>query len=148
MLTQILAACRCRAGNVSIEVAFVVTVLLALAVGAVDFGRYGLAHVTLSSAARAGAQYGMQSQSSAGETTLIEQAARDDSGDPDLNVAARQFCECPGAGEVDCSATCADGDYALMYVEVTTQGEHELLFDYPGIESPIQIVARSRMRVR
>ncbi|MGF1611422.1 MAG: TadE/TadG family type IV pilus assembly protein [Kiloniellales bacterium] len=148
MLAQILAACRCRAGNVSLEVAFVVTVLLVLAVGAVDFGRYGLAHLTLSSAARAGAQYGIQSQASAGETAMIEQAARHDSGNPSLDVAVRQFCECPGAGEVDCGITCADDDYAMMYVEVTTRDELELFFDYPGVESPMPLTARSRMRVR
>jgi len=142
--------CKSDGGNVSLEIAFVLTFLLVLAIGAVDFGRYAMANLSLESATRAGLQYGMQDQAAATEISQIVQAVRDDAGDTDgsIGVTARQYCSCPGETELACSASCTDGSYPEMYVEVTATDQLVLLFDYPGVAQPLPISRTSEIRVR
>lgn len=146
---SVLRGLRASSGAASIELGFVIPVLVLLAVGMYDFGRLGLEKITMTSAARAGAQYGTQGVALAGDVDGMIGAARTDAGDAALDVAARQFCSCPGMGELpSCSASCPDGEFSLMYVEVTAQDQVNLLFDYPGIGSPKAVAATARMRVR
>jgi len=65
---------RHRAGNVTIEFGFVILFMATLAVGAYDFGNLGYQKIALTSAARAGAQYGVQDQVTAANTTGMVQA--------------------------------------------------------------------------
>ena len=49
---------RGASGNVTIEFGFLILILVSLAIGAFDFGRLGYRKIAITSAARAGAQYG------------------------------------------------------------------------------------------
>ena len=141
---------RGAAGNVTIEFGILILILVSLAIGAFDFGRLGYRKIAITSAARAGAQYGTQDLVTAADTAGMIQAARNDiqdTGDA-LNIAARQYCDCPGQGEVACTVTCNDGSYSLMYVEVTVPDQVNFLFPYPGITSPQAVASTSTMRVR
>ena len=54
-----------------------------------------------------------------------------------------------GEGEVGCGVNCDDdGALAPMYVEVTAEGNVELMFTYPGIPDPVPISSTSTMRLR
>ncbi len=141
---------RHRAGNVTIEFGFVILFMATLAVGAYDFGNLGYQKIALTSAARAGAQYGVQDQVTAADTTGMVQAARNDAADTGgaLNITARQYCSCPGQGEVSCSVLCADDSFSYMYVEVTAEDQIELLFPYPYVTSPQTVTSTNTMRVR
>ncbi len=136
-------------GSITVELALLLTVLPLLALGAYDFGRYGVEQTAMVSAARAGAQAAMQSGALADPTPIIE-AARRDAGDltGTLNVAVRQFCQCPSAGEASCSAACTDSAYAPMYVEVSVSDSFDLLFHYPGLPQSLALGATSTMRIR
>lgn len=141
---------RGASGNVTIEFGFLILILVSLAIGAFDFGRLGYRKIAITSAARAGAQYGIQDLVTAADTAGMIQAARNDIKDTNnvLDIAARRYCDCPGQGEVACTVTCTDGSFSLMYVEVTVPDQVDLLFPYPGITSPRAVASTSTMRVR
>ena len=142
------------AGIMSIEFAFLVPVLVVLALGGLDLGRYGLGLSMVASAARAaraGAQYGVQDQSAAVQPLQMIAAAREDATDTTsaLNINARQYCRCLTGGEVPCGGTCADGGFPPMYVEVVVANDLDLWFPYyPGISDPVSLTASHTMRVR
>ncbi len=141
---------RHRAGNVTIEFGFVILFMATLAVGAYDFGNLGYQKIALTSAARAGAQYGVQDLVTAADTVGMVQAARNDAADTDeeLNITARQYCSCPSQGEVSCSVICDDDSFSYMYVEVTAEEQIDLLFPYPYVTSPQSVASTNTMRVR
>ena len=141
----------CESGTISIELAFVILLLVPLFLGIYDFGRYGMAHARVTSAARAGTQYGMQDFSTAADTAGMIAAARVDADDTAgaLDVTASRFCRCPGVTAVTaCSTICADGSYAPLHISVTVQGAHALLFTYPGLDQSIAVGATSELRIR
>jgi Flp pilus assembly protein TadG len=142
--------CKSVSGNVTVEFAFVIPVLVMIGMGAFDFGRMGLQKITVSSAALAGAQYGTQDFVTAAHTAGMIQAARNDANDTnnELTVTARQYCSCPTDGEVACTATCSDSSFNFMYVDVTVQDDLTILFAYPGVSKDQTIVSTSTMRVR
>ncbi len=142
---------RDRRGNVSIEMAFLVTFLLVLVMGAYDFGRLAMEQSTVTQAARAGAQFAVLDQSNATNTAGMEQAAKDEAEDPGLDVQADNFCRCPGSSaKVPCGNNCPDGQYAPLYVEVTVNETIDMLFDYPGLpeQGSYTLTSTSTMRVR
>ena len=142
---------RDRRGNVSIEMAFLITFLLVLVMGAYDFGRLAIEQAGVTQAARAGAQFAVLDQANATDTDGMKQAAKDEAEDPNLDVDARNFCRCPGdPTEVSCAANCPDGQYAPLYVEVTVTDSVDMLFDYPGLpeKGSYSLTSTSTMRVR
>lgn len=144
---------RDQRGNVSIEMAFLVTFLLVLVMGAYDFGRLAMEQSGVTQAARAGAQFAVLDQANATDTAGMIQAARNEAEDTAnaLNITARNFCRCPGSSaEVACASNCADGQYAPLYVEVTVQDTLDMLFDYPGLPeaNSYTLTSTSTMRVR
>lgn len=145
---EIRAMRRATSGALSVEMALAVTALLVLAVGSYDFGRFAMAKARLSSAAHAGAIYGIQDLSSATDTAGIEQAARLDAGDNALSVSSRQVCSCANGGEVPCGGTCDDGLSVPVYVEVTVQDTLDLLFNYPGVPQSIDLSTTNQLRYR
>ncbi len=136
-------------GSITVELALLLTVLPLLALGAYDFGRYGVEQTTMVSAARAGTQAAMLSGALADPTPIIE-AARTDASDLTgaLNITVRQFCLCPGAEEASCSVACTDNAYAPMYVEVSVSDSFQLLFQYPGLPQSLALGATSTLRIR
>jgi Flp pilus assembly protein TadG len=153
-MTQIIRALerlfRHRAGNVTIEFGFVILFMITLGIGAYDFGNLGYQKIAITSAARAGAQYGVQDQVTAADTAGMIQAARNDADDSDeaLTITARQYCSCPGQGELSCNVICDDDSFSYMYVEVTAEDQVELLFPYPYVTSPQTVASTNTMRVR
>jgi len=138
-------------GNITVEFAFLIPILVTLAIGTVDFGRVGLQKIAVTNAARAATQYGTQDLSTAGDISGMTQAAYDDYGDDGtvLTVTPRQYCTCPSSStEVTCGTLCTGGEFPYTYVEVTVSRELDLLIPYPGIASPRQIASTNTMRFR
>ena len=142
---------RDRRGNVSIEMAFLVTFLLVLVMGAYDFGRLAMEQAGVTQAARAGAQFAVLDQANATDKNGIRQAAWDEAEDPTLDVDPDWFCRCPGGSQTtDCTTNCADGSYPPLYVQVTVTDTLDMLFDYPGLPeaNSYTMTSTSTMRVR
>ena len=139
------------AGNVSIEMALVLTFLLTLILGAFDFGRLVLSHASVTNAARAGAQWAVLEQVYANDSAGMIQAARDEVDDVNnqLNITATSFCRCPSSTGTDsCTADCPDGEYAPLYVQVTVQDQVDMLFAYPGVSDIQALSSTTTMRIR
>lgn len=139
---------RAKSGSLSVEMALAVTALLVLAVGSYDFGRFAMAKARLSSAAHAGAIYGIQDLSTTTDVAGIAQAARRDATDDALSVSSRKVCSCATGGEVPCGGTCDDGLSAPVYVEVTVQDTINLMFSYPGVPQTINLSSTNQLRYR
>lgn len=139
---------RCERGAAAIELAFVASAFVALFVGAYDFGNVAREKLRINNAARAGAQYAMLGQVDSTDLDRIIQAVRDDAGDNALDVSARNFCSCSSGGEVACSTSCSDGEYAPFYVEISARKDVPLLFNYPGVTSPQTVAATVSQRTR
>ncbi|MBN4083190.1 pilus assembly protein [bacterium AH-315-B06] len=139
-----------RGGNVTLEFAAVIPVLVLLAIGIFEFGQVAITKSQIESAVKAGVQYGTQDHSAANDSAGMIQAALDDIGETNQTFAitARQFCSCPETGELSCSAVCNDGAYSPMFVEVDIQTTKALTFDYPGFPDSIDLSAVNRFRVR
>ncbi len=137
-------------GNVTLEFAAVIPVLVLLAIGIFEFGQVAITKSQIGSAAKAGVQYGTLDHSAANDPAGMVQAALNDIGETNQTFAitARQFCSCPVSGELSCSETCADGAYSPMYVEVDVQTTKALTFSYPGFPESINMSSVNRSRVR
>jgi Flp pilus assembly protein TadG len=139
-----------QSGQALLEVALVTPLLLLLAVGIIEIGRYAYYSILVADAARAGAQYGAQNLATAADTIGIRAAAENDGQNlTELNVTVKQQCGCTGSSIGDtCPATgCASPNHALVYVKVTVTGTFKSLFKYPGIPQSIDCDSTELMRV-
>lgn len=163
---------RCsQGGQALLEIALVTPLLLALALGVIELGRYAYIAILVGSAARAGAVYGAQGLAStissqgqcpSAETGIqnMQEAACSDfqnNGQPatDLSINTSTSCGCDdGRGgwtsEPDCTvasyALCTKGHWVVT-VSVKASGEFTSLFKYPGIPSSITVDQTATMRV-
>ena len=121
-----------RAGNLTVEFAFLLPVLLLLGFGALELGNVLLQHLRMAGAARAGLHYALQDHMTAIDAAGITQAARAGagSGTEGYSITPRRFCAC-GEAEVACSSTCGDGSLNRTYVEVAITGTATPLTSYP-----------------
>jgi Flp pilus assembly protein TadG len=139
-----------QAGQALLEVALVTPLLLLLAVGIIEIGRYAYYSILVADAARAGAQYGAQNLATAADSAGIRAAAENDGQNlAPLNVTVQQECGCTGSsiGGACPATTCASPNHALVYVKVTVSGKFNSLFKYPGIPSSITCDSTELMRV-
>lgn len=136
---------RCQArstsGSALVELAVVSPLLLFMALGVGDLGRVVYTSLILSHAARAGAQYGAQTNATTGDASGIRAAALDEAQDiSPVAVTSQRICECPGAGTVSCSTTmCTGYGVPQVFVQVTTTKTFQTLTPYPGIPSAVPL---------
>ena len=139
-----------QSGQALLEVALVTPLLLLLAVGIIEIGRYAYYSILVADAARAGAQYGAQNLATAADTAGIRTAAENDGQNlAALHVTVQHECGCTGSSIGGaCPATaCASPNHALVYVKVTVTGTFNSLFKYPGIPQSIDCDSTELMRV-
>jgi Flp pilus assembly protein TadG len=137
-------------GQNLVEVALLAPLLLLLAVGIIEIGRYAYYSILVANAARAGAQYGAQNLVTAADAAGIQTAAENDGQDlAALTVTSQQNCGCTGSGiGASCPATgCVSPNPALVYVKVSVSGKFNSLFKFPGIPASITVNSTEVMRV-
>jgi Flp pilus assembly protein TadG len=155
-----------QSGQALVEFALVVPMLLLLALGVIEIGRYAYIATLIGNAARAGAAYGSQSHAQAGQSADIATAASNDfqsNGQPAsaLKVVSSFSCGCDSNGTVTPSpigtnaycfvsgaTSCTGGGHFVEIVSVTASGKFSSLFNYPGIPQSITVSNLSQMRVR
>ncbi|HEV2388218.1 MAG TPA: TadE/TadG family type IV pilus assembly protein [Candidatus Acidoferrales bacterium] len=153
---------RSQAGQSIAEVALLTPILLAMLLGAVEFGRYAYIGILVGSAARAGAAYATEHLANAGNTAAIQQAADNDyqnngQNQALLTVTSTDTCGCdngsypivtqscfPGTGGAP--PTCSPGSHWVVVVSVTASGTYSSLFTYPWIPNSITLTRTSTMR--
>jgi len=154
-----------QCGQALIELAFVIPMLMVLALGVIEIGRYAYIAILVGNAARAGTAYGAQSLPQSADTSGIAAAAGADfqSNGQDvtlLNVPPGNqvtACGCDNGGTVtsfNCDPTvyalagkCPGGGHWVVTLSVTASGTFQSLFHYPGIPGFITISRTSSMRV-
>ncbi len=142
-------------GSVVVEIALLTPVLLLMLIAAVDFGSFIYQKMQLQSAARAGAQFAIQSDATITDTTGIENAVRTaselDFGG--VTITTTEFCGCSDGSEsapdttTGCSGTCTGGEFPGLFVRVVVTGDFTPLFPYPGIPNPVSLEAETSLRV-
>jgi len=157
-------------GQALLEMALVTPLLLAMALGVIELGRYAYISILVGSAARAGAVYGAQGVTYANSSpqlpcssalTGIQQAACADFSSNGqalgtLEISSSVSCGCDTNGSLAPSAcstiinasagTCINGHWVVM-VSVEAAGTFNSLFNYPGIPKSITVDRTATMRV-
>jgi Flp pilus assembly protein TadG len=148
-----------ESGQTLLEIALLLPMLVLLALGVIEFGRYGYLGILVANAARAGTAYGTQTLPQSVDTTGITNAAKNDfksNGQlpANLTVTSSVVCGCDNAGTMataTCTGvgagTCASGHWEVV-LSVTASGTFSSLFNYPLIPSSLTVTRLSSMRVR
>lgn len=135
-----------QTGAALLELAFSLLLLLPILFGAIDLGRAYYLSIEVSSAARAGAQYGVQnSADTAGMQTAATNDAPDVSG---ISATAVYGCECSDGSSVTplCGSAPSCATNVVNYVQVNTTATYTPLFPWPGIPSSIPLHGQAMMR--
>jgi Flp pilus assembly protein TadG len=127
-------------GQSVLEVALMSPLLLLMLFGMVDLGRWVFQAMEVSSAARAGAQYGIQTRLTSVDNAGITAAAKNDVPDiPTLTVTPATFCQCANAmggsgSNVLCTGTglCSTSNI-VVFVKVDTSATFQTWIPYPRI---------------
>lgn len=142
---------RDTAGNVTIELAVVMSVFALLAMGGFDISRMAKESHEMEQIARSAAQWALLNQGAAAETDVIEQKAVEAAGmhADDITATATNVCICAESGsEIDCDVgTCPGDEVSQLFVEVTVTKPFVFLFDV-GIAGDFTLEGTARLRVR
>ena len=142
-------------GQAIIEMTLLLPFFLLLLMGVIDFSRVFYTALAVTQAARAGAQYGAQSNGTSQDTAGMAQAARtaaqDDIDTSSLTVTATDYCMCTADGVTltpmaSCTAACANT--RQIYVQVTVAKTFQTLWNYPGIPHSITLNRTAIMRAQ
>ena len=119
-------------------------------IGLIDFGGAIHERMQLTSAARAGVQFALQSSGNVDDTAgiLLAVSRAGELVDADITITTFQFCGCPDGSAASCGGTCGGGGQAGTYVSVTVVEQFKTLFTYPGISNPISLQGEAVFRVR
>ena len=137
-------------GQALLELTLLLPIFLLLLIGTVEFGRLAYASIEVADAARAGVQYGAQSNTAAANNAAIQQAATYDAPDiKGLTAVATHTCKCSsGAASANCLASdCATGTHLVEWVQVNTTAVVDPLFHLPGLPNIFTLKGQAIMRV-
>jgi len=129
-----------------IELALVLPLFLMMLVPVVDLGQGFYAAIEVTSAAHAGAMYGVENPS---DTDGMIQAAKAGASNlSDVTATAAYGCECSdGTSAVaSCASTPSCTYNYVSYVDVTVTSPYRTVFAYPGLPSSMNITREFRLR--
>jgi len=151
---------RSQSGQSLVELAFLTPILLLLLIGTIEMGRYTSLSILMGNAARAGAEYGAQNATTAGDSAGIQKAAMADLTDisgfkAQPTVASTFVCGCDNGGSIipspetnaACKTSCNVSSHLVTSVQVTVTGTFSSMFNYPGIPTPLTITSTATERV-
>ena len=138
---------RLQRGQAYTEMAFCAVAIAALMLVIADYSRIYFIAIALNSAARAGAQYGIQNLTTAADVTGMQTAAANDDLNLSMSPVASQFCECSvGGSTVSCTNPgCSN---PLVYCQVTTSATFTPFWKWPGINGSVALSGKAVMRAQ
>ena len=143
-------------GQSLLELAFLTPLLLLLLIGCIEVGRYAYYSIAVGNAAHAGAAYGSQNTTTAGNTVNINAAACYDfngtSANCGITVSTQYVCQCDNNGTFyaapNCQTSdCASTDVLVPYIEVTATGTFTPIFNFPGFQQSFTVTRKATMRI-
>ena len=135
-------------GSAMVEFAILAPVMVLVFIGLIEISRYAYYALLAANAARAGAQYGAQSTSTALDNTGMQTYANADlPANSHVSATSRYFCLTdPGGAPTTCPTGTAQSGVAY-YIEVDTTGTYNSLFKYPGIPQLVPVSGKAVLRV-
>jgi Flp pilus assembly protein TadG len=124
-------------GQSLVEFALILPVLLILMLGTIDFGRVYFAYVSVTNAARNGAQYASFSSEAAADSDGIR------------NAALADTVELVNTSPTNPNVTVATGtdSQSRLYADVTVAYTFSTIFPWPGIPDSMNVARTVRARV-
>jgi Flp pilus assembly protein TadG len=156
---------RSQRGQAMVELAVALPLLLIVIAGAVDFGTACYIAIEVTSAARAGAQYGVQNAATMVDITGMQLAAQNEAQNISTTCntlagrtcwvsgypVATYGCECAdGTGVTPTTAictSCSNGNHFVNYVSVVTQATYTPMIPWPGIKSSYTFNGNAKLRL-
>src|SRR5882757_5943009 len=127
------------AGQGLIELALTLPLLILILLGGAEFARFAWASIETANAARAGPQYGAQTNITASDDAGMQTAALNDGINlTGLAATSSHSCACSTAptASIACSTalpSCASPAIVLEYVQVNTSSTIHPLYHWPGL---------------
>lgn len=146
-------------GGALVETAFSMSLLILLLLGSVEFGRVAYAAIQVNSAAKAAAQYGAQSRTTAADISGMTSAAQNEYfGGSTLQLTSPTAttgtsCTCADTGN---AATCSNnsvtapacpGSVMEVTITVQTQASFNPLFHVPGLPGTFTLTGTAKQKV-
>jgi Flp pilus assembly protein TadG len=148
MMPQSHSCAKWPRGQAAVELAFSVPLLIVLLLVVVETGRICLVAIALSSAARAGVQYGAQNLTTVSDSSGMQNAAKADA--PNLTAmtaTGSHYCQCSNGSASTCLSTDCASSHRLTYVEVNTSATYTPLVNWPGVPTTTTLTSEAIMRV-
>ncbi len=132
-----------------VEFAILAPVFVFLLIGLIEVGRFAFFGILAANAARAGAQYGAQTLSTAADTVGMTSAAVQDGQNlSNWHVLPTNLCSVSGGTPAPCpSPGAGPPTNTIYYVQVRVNGTFTSLLNYPGIPHSVPISGSATMRV-
>jgi Flp pilus assembly protein TadG len=140
-------------GQGLIELALTLPLLILILLGGAEFARFAWASIETANAARAGAQYGAQTNVTASDDAGMQTAALNDGVNlTGLTPTSRHWCACSTAptapvGCLNALVGCASPAIVLEYVQVNTSSTIQPLFHWPGLPTTFTANGSAIMQV-
>jgi Flp pilus assembly protein TadG len=126
-------------GQGLIELALTLPLLILILMGGAEFARFAWASIETANAARAGAQYGAQTNITASDDAGMQTAALNDGVNlSGLTATSSHWCACSTAPTAplvckNALGACASPAIVLEYVQVNTSSTIRPLYHWPGL---------------
>jgi hypothetical protein len=148
-------------GSVLVEAALALPLFVSILIITTDFARVFYLGMSLTAAARAGAQYGAGTVQRSGDTATIQATALAATNVTGITATATRVCECatnagvfsatlPGANNCHSPqwTACTGGTHRVMTVRVTTSKAFRTIIGaVPGVPNPLTVTRLVTMRV-
>jgi|SRR5687768_1820105 len=150
ILTRIGFFPRDERGTSAVELAFLLPVIILIAMGVADYARVFTTSISVSSAAKSGAQFGAQNTAKSGDTAAMNNAARQDGAEVGaITATSARTCRCENGTVVNCiTGSCGAYGAPGVYVAVTASKSVAMLFKYPGLPATINVSRTATLRVQ
>jgi len=139
---------RTDGGNVAVEFAMLLPVLVLMLMGVLDFGLGAYQAMAVQSAARVGGQYALvHPGNAAGIEAAVRNATYIDG--VDMTVGSSEYCQCPGSSAVSCdTGVCASNVAYQRFAQVTVSKPYVLMFPFPGFPDSLTLSGAVTLRTQ
>lgn len=143
-------------GQSAVEFGLALFVLPLMLVVAADFGRVFFIDIAVNNAARAGAQYGSQTNTTAADSDgMVSEAQADGANIPNFGTPTASQCTCgipnpptnPPCSSIS-STYCAHAPSKAVFVTVNTSATYRTILTYPGVPSSMTLTGKAIMQVQ
>lgn len=137
---------RSTSGQSLVETALVFPILVTFLVGSADLARVARAAISVSNAAKAGAQYAVRSGYTAQDTTGISAAASAEAPNMTITTTSSISCVCSDGTSSSCGNTDCTNSHIVEKVTVTTSATVTPLIHLPHVPQTFTLTGKAVQR--